>query len=297
MTYEKFIQEIPILLTKYLPEDTTLKVRPVLKNNNLVFEGLLITTPSVNISPTIYLNPYYELYQDGFTLSEICEMIAECYKDSKIDGSVDTSFFEDFSQVKEHIVCKLINVDLNRTLLKQVPYIAYLDLAIVFCYFIPGEKNELASEDVNATILIHHNHLKLWDITTDDLFHLAMENTPRIFPGRIVPMSQLLLELEEDVPCDTLEPPIYVLTNQLKFFGASVLLYRDILKKCSDLFKDDFYLIPSSIHEVIALPKELVSSRENLNALIQEVNREHVAPEEILSDHFYFYNYSTGQLQ
>lgn len=110
-------------------------------------------------------------------------------------------------------------------------------------------------------------------------------------------MSQLLLELEEDVPCDTLEPPIYVLTNQLKFFGASVLLYRDILKKCSDLFKDDFYLIPSSIHEVIALPKELVSSRENLNALIQEVNREHVAPEEILSDHFYFYNYSTGQLQ
>lgn len=296
MTYEKFIQEIPILLAKYFPEDTTLKVQPILKNNNLLLDGLLITTPSVNISPTIYLNPYYELYRDGCSMSEICQQIMECYEESRIEKDIDISFFQDFSQVKENIICKLISASLNQTLLEQVPYIPYLDLAVVFCYFIPEKNNSISSEQVNATILIHHDHLKLWNITTQDLFQSALENTPRILPARILPMNDLLSELEEPAFDEDFIPPIYVITNQLKFLGASVLLYKNILNHCGELFADDFYIIPSSIHEVIFVPKPLVDSTENLNELIREVNRDHVAPEEILSDHCYYYNRSTKTL-
>ena len=85
-------------------------------------------------------------------------------------------------------------------------------------------------------------------------------------------------------------PPLYVLTNQSHLNGASVLLYKNLLKELSDTIDESFYILPSSIHEIILVPSGSSLSKTNLNLMVQDVNQKEVSPMERLSDHVYFYN-------
>lgn len=294
MTYEKFIQEVQQLLQARLPQDISLVVQPVLKNNHQVLDGLLFTSPSTNISPTLYLNSYYDSFQQGESLSDICDHICKCYENAKWEEKIDLSFFQDFSKVADSLILKLIHTEKNKELLEQIPHIPYLDLSIVFCYFIPAKTSILHNADTHATILIQNSHLNMWKINTETLYQHAKENTPRLFPTKIFPLTELFGETATD---SLSSPPLYVITNPFQFLGATALLYPDTLSRCEKLIEDDFYIIPSSIHELIVLPQNQASSKEYLTALIQEVNQHHVATEEILSDHPYFYSHNTKKIQ
>ena len=46
------------------------------------------------------------------------------------------------------------------------------------------------------------------------------------------------------------------LTNTEKLYGASAILYPNILSYFAKRLKADLYLLPSSIHEVLLLEKE-----------------------------------------
>ena len=52
---------------------------------------------------------------------------------------------------------------------------------------------------------------------------------------------------------------------------------------------DEVIIIPSSVHEVILLPIEMKDKVDEINAIIQTINKTMLAPEEILSDHAYLY--------
>ena len=51
----------------------------------------------------------------------------------------------------------------------------------------------------------------------------------------------------------------------------------------------DFYVIPSSVHEVILVPKKK-SSASKLNDILNDVNKNNLDPVEMLSDHIYEYS-------
>lgn len=88
---------------------------------------------------------------------------------------------------------------------------------------------------------------------------------------------------------------LYILCTPQPASGAAVLLNRDAMQKASDTIGRDLFILPSSIHEVL-----LVSSAglrpEELEGLVQSVNRSEVRPEEILSNHIYRYDCQTKQL-
>lgn len=90
---------------------------------------------------------------------------------------------------------------------------------------------------------------------------------------------------------------MYVLTNQSKIHGASCILYEDVLRDFSDKLGRDLYILPSSIHEVILLPKTESFDRDGLNCMVQEVNRDGVSMDEVLSDHVYEYNRASGMIE
>ena len=90
--------------------------------------------------------------------------------------------------------------------------------------------------------------------------------------------------------------PMYVLSNKSKLNGSGCIFYHNLLHNLCERLECDLYILPSSIHEVIVLP---VSGREDyheMNNMIQDINRDQVAKEEVLSDHFYYYNYSSEKL-
>ena len=94
-------------------------------------------------------------------------------------------------------------------------------------------------------------------------------------------------------PADSMEEesetPLYVLTNKARLYGASCILYPNLLDSIADKLTCDFYLIPSSIHEVILVP-ESGTEDTNLNDMVAEVNHTQVDPKEVLADHVYYYD-------
>src|SRR5699024_996913 len=121
--------------------------------------------------PTIYLDHFFERCQDGETVETIAREIMELYQIYRIEEPVDPDFYCDFSNIWDHIVCKVINYEKNRELLNQIPHVRYLDLAVVFYCRIENEQIG------RGTILIHNSHLKLWKITKRELEEIAGKNT------------------------------------------------------------------------------------------------------------------------
>lgn len=74
----------------------------------------------------------------------------------------------------------------------------------------------------------------------------------------------------------------------MKEQGAICLLYDGILDQIWKFLKEDYYIIPSSIHETLIV-RASEADVDKLNEIIQEVNHSAVSPEEVLSDHAYFY--------
>lgn len=89
-------------------------------------------------------------------------------------------------------------------------------------------------------------------------------------------------ELEEGTFMTMMGLPI--ISNTELYYGAiNAIKSKELLEK---QFPDGYYLIPSSIHEMIVLPKGEVDM-DGFNDFIKTVNSDVLDPEDILSDHYY----------
>ncbi len=271
-----------------LGQEYTVELREVQKNNGVVLQGLMIRREEDNVTPTIYLNSFWEAYEGGVTFADIIRKIVSIYREDGIDRKIDVSFFSDFEKVKERLCFRLVNREKNRELLEKVPYIPVLDLAVCFYYAYVGAGVE------SGMIPIYHSHMEAWKVTDRDLLESAMKNTPRLFPCETIPMEKvmenMIRELSEEMREEVLQKmSMVILTNSAKTYGACSVLYPGVLEQMAERIGGDFYLIPSSVHEFLLLPREQERGEEELKKTIAEVNRTEISPEEVLSDHLYLY--------
>lgn len=308
MKIHTFICHVLQKMQEELGEDIKVSLQDVTKNNGVVLTGLTFTQKNVNISPTVYLEDFYEKYQEGTAMEDIIKEIREIYEKSKLDQDIDMEFFTEYEKAKGRIVYKLIHYDKNRELLKNIPHREYLDLAIVYYYLVDMK------EFANATILIHNKHLDYWKVDESELYRLATENTPKLLKMHFCGMMDVLKELtEEDFWLENKEKTengdnrvfmeahsekdatgMYVLSNVSRLYGASAILYEDVLEYCYKRLGGNFFILPSSVHEVILVPDEGQITREKLSQMVREVNATQVDEQEQLSDFVYYYNAENG---
>lgn len=292
MEFTNFTTLVRNEVEKRAGENYHVKLNDVVKNNGIILRGITLMQDDSNISPTIYLNPYYDAYENGeTTLGTVIDEVIDTYERNKVNRSIDMRFFLDYDSVKTRITYKLINTEKNKELLDDIPHIPFHDLSIVFQCLISGERFG------NATILIHNVHLRLWKVNARELYERAMENTPVLQGYDVTDMNTILEEMrafegtedteyEEDIQQQV---PMYVLSNKSRVHGAACILYPDILKDFAAVVEKDLYVLPSSIHEVILLPAEGTEDSEQLKAMVHEINESQVEDEEVLSDSVYFY--------
>lgn len=324
MNFENFIKEVKIMVKEYLGDDVRVEDKTVLKNNGIKLTGIVILKERQNCVPNIYLNGYFKQYQGGRCLYDIVAEIIRYYEEHKIEQRVNIDSFSDYEHVKDTICFRLINFEKNAELLKQIPHIPYLDLAIVFYCII---QNECIG---NGNILVRNEHLKKWNVDVKDIQKCAFCNTQRLLKGKITPMEdviydlmkkKMILEIEASIEeqmdshiqvteemiepiiremmdkiyTEAKGPKMYVAGNVSKNFGAAAILYEAFLTDFANEIKADFYILPSSIHEVILVP---VGNEENeaerLKAMVCEVNHSELEEEEILSDSIYLFRRGGG---
>ena len=290
MEYKLFVEYIKMNAGYIAGEGGNITINHVIKNNGCEMDGLVIMEKGKDIAPTIYLDSFYELYTNGENIKNIIRQIEVIYEQNKNNVTFDVNILKHFDTIKDKIVYKVVNYRSNEKLLEQVPHKRILDLAVVFYCLLDNEYGR------SATALIYNNNLKNWNVTIDDVYKAALKNTPDLLHSKISSMAALFekcgvnvdgeeVDLKDYVPSD-----MYVLTNESKLNGAACILYENVLYDFAQKLGADLYILPSSVHEVILLPKLSMFEKDELVNMVKEVNTEGVAADEVLSDHVYEYN-------
>ena len=267
--------------------DISIQVNPKINGNQTAIQ---IRRPGEMVIPNIYLAEYYEEFQQHLDLNQSIQMLYEEYLSSQnskkpnldLDGAIDKLFLT------------TINTDMNTELLKQVPSKQILDLSIIVRVLVSIDK-----ESINTTLVTHDmmNHLHL---TEQQLFEYAERNTRNIFPLTIEPINFIVGNILEDffMSLFGIPPvPMFVISNESRNHGAgSLFVYPDTLETVYQKLGGDYYILPSSIHDLIAVPKSCCDDPTALKEIVGSINSNEVLPEEVLSNNVYHYDSASRQL-
>ena len=292
MTYETFREKVLQGLQGRELGNVSLRLTKQMKSNGQIKYGIVFKNPAANTSPTIYLEEYYEFYQATKELDTVIDLVADLYQ-SLPAIQVDEKKLLDYSAAKSRIIMKLVNTEKNRAFLETVPHIPFQDLSIVYFYFMGNAGNRVMDMPVNDDLI------RRWGVDTLTLHQQAMANYNRLLPIKFGSLNQILLErglLDKEDSAALSEngwrDALYCLTNEFSTGGAVLMTCKNLMDKIADFLGEDFYILPSSTHEVLLLPESKAPSKEELDQRIQEVNREALEPEDYLSDHAYYYSRS-----
>lgn len=201
------------------------------------------------------------------------------------------TFYSRFSQydlVRKQLFCKLINPHRHPDKWEDTPFRRWMDLRLC-CYY------DMAEDGLPDTaVTIRNSTLSIWNTGAERVLADAWHNTADRQRVLFCPLGRVLNELEENLsgtrPLSLLEDsPLYILSNTARIFGAVYMAVPDIRRQIGKLLKENYYILPSSIHECLILPDTGMIGAEELNSLVRLVNRDHVAEDEILADHVYYY--------
>ena len=313
MEMKVFCEKVKAALEELTEEGMEVRISEVRKNNGLVLHGVSVIDPKVNITPTVYLEKFLQSYEEGEAFENIIRNIKTVLDANRLEEDFDVTVYTDFQKAKERIVYKLVNVPRNHELLEEVPYVPFLDMAVVFYYLLDEQQ-----ADGHATILVRNTHQAYWGITTEELYEVAGENTVKLLPPMMRNMEDMMRQIltrefteyaNQKNPWDPEWPekmsiddligqvvgeehrvPMYVLTNQSRYYGAVSMLYPELLKCIGEAMECNFYVLPSSVHEVIILQDLGVEDVSVLMDMVREVNETEVCAEEVLSDSVYYYD-------
>lgn len=294
LSYERFKEIVKKELPQYLPdvENLEIKEEEVLKVNQkkdsiqIFGDGISVSDGGIgNFSPTIYLDDLYKDYKMGISIDVLVEDIAERAKKANKVFPKQTNIEGDVLKA-DKVFFQLINTEKNKEMLKTMPHREYLDMSIIYrtlCY-----RNEYGI----GSAMINNDIMKKMNLTEEELYKAAYENTEKLFPPVSEPISDML-EGKMDIPGELLFPPeakvMYVITNSNGVNGAATMLYNEPLDNIARKLGTDLYILPSSIHEVIAVSTE-IGDLEEISGIVRDVNENVIKPSEILSDNVYKYS-------
>ncbi len=292
MDYEGFKTEIMKRMSALEGRGASVRIHRVRKNNGVMLEGLTIMREGENISPSIYLEPFYERYLNGEDIDSVSNDIHALYASRSLAGKIDVGQFEDYQVLAPGIRLRLVNYEMNRELMEEVPHRRFLDLAGILYYDVRDPAIP------NASVLIKNGWAERWGVSDDELFATAEGNMLLNEPAGIWPMGKMLSDLRGE-PDDDLLPefPLYVLTNKSRMFGAACMLYPGVFQQAAREIEGDFFVLPSSVHEVLLLSPENVFDREGLRRLVREINETQVEPYEVLSNNVYYYDSEKAEIR
>lgn len=288
MEFEEFAMKVKVEVGKMAREEAKLHVFK--KNNGGQAVGLSILGAGC-ISPVIYLDEFYRKYEKNESFESIVQEIWELFLDRKEKSAIDVSNIALWEKARENLTVKLINYEANREMLAAMPHRRFLDLAAVYVLM----ENGMSQQEV---VTVDSRLAEKWGVGIEELDAYANSNYEKYFPEKISSLEEILMgdcgEASAEIELLAV-PKIYVLTNQKRIYGASAMLFQKNLNELAERCQGDLYILPSSIHEVLAF-KATEEEPDELREMVKEINRTEVLLEERLSDNVYRYCYESGQI-
>ena len=296
MDYTMFKELVNDKFMDYMPDhmkNGELKIMQVNKTNGTK-DGLNVYQPDSNVAPTLYVDDLYEQFKETEDFEGVLKSAAEKYVNAMENvPQMPKDILTDSS--KDKIYMTIINTEANRQMLEKVPHREVNDTSVIYRLMISSDERGIGSTVITDDLA------KNLELSEEELFKIAAENTPKMFPPVVKPMSQVIFGiLTEDggMPKDVAEQVVdgmkgenemmWIITNNKGVSGAVNMIFEKNLFELSKGLNDDLYILPSSIYEVIA-PSSLGDPVE-LAEMVQQVNMDVVDVSERLSNQVYHYD-------
>lgn len=266
-------------IREYMPDsyhDAAVTVNRVLKDGDEVYTGLSLRREGETQYPRVYLEGSFHDYLNGKELELVMKDLAEEYCQARGMGQLAErakTIMKDRDAAVQHLSFRLVNRDQNHQGLENRPWRPMGDLALIYSI-------ELGS---SGRLPVDNKLASSFELDEDTLFEAAFRYSPDLCPAEVLTMGEAL-GFPGNHPEDML-----VISNTEHADGASAILYPGVAENIRDRLGGDFYILPSSVHEILAIPKQ-PERLEELNAMVKEINRSIVNPRDFLSDHVYEHN-------
>jgi len=295
MDYENFKEQFVADVKDRLAEqgaDVKVSVNEVNKLNES-YEAITVTPEGSNIGVNMSLEKFYDAVQDGTPYDSVVAKAVDVINNG-IDKrpEIDVAALTDYSQMKEKLAMEVVSAEANKDMLQNVPHQNMEDMAVVYRFVLNSD------EDGRASILVTNQILDHMGVTPEQLHADALENAPQIKPAEIKGMSEVMVEMMGYdqaammgiVPVAPEDEQMFVATVPDKVHGAGVLAYQDFMDQAAERAGGDFFILPSSIHEVLIVPDNGKMDLKELENMVKEVNETQVAPADKLTDSVYHYD-------
>lgn len=303
MDYTMFKELVNDKFMDYMPEkykNGRMSINKVNKINGSK-DGLSIYQENDKGAPTIYVDDMYEKFKHNDDLEATLKEFADIYVEAvEKMPPIPVSLLADGAKDKIYMV--IINTESNKDILKDAPHREVNDTSVIYRIMVSDDEKGIGSA------LITNHIAEEMGMNEEQLFKLAAENTPKLFPPVVKPMSQVIFGMLTEnggMPKDVAEQVVdgmkgenelmWIITNNKGVSGAVNMIFEKNLHELSKGMGDDLYILPSSIHEVIAVPASM-GNPEELAEMVLQVNTDVVDVSERLSNQVYHYDREARKL-
>lgn len=298
ITLSQFEEMLKKEWISYFPEhyrDSRVVIEDVSKANRPAERkiGIRRGTEPVLLLP---IAPCYEAVTKGAFAGNILKKMAEEYQQRETEGkhiankmqAVDICNYE---TVKDKVIFTLVNRKENADYLQDAAYLPFEDLAKVFYIRV----------DENVRIKVTKPMYSQWGVNLEELEKTARENMQEKLPPRLLNLEACPFPLENARNClaetGSLTGRLYNLTNAEFHLGAAVMFYPGVMEQITQRMKEPFYILPSSVDDLMLVPKREEITLSDVRDLVRIANREAVSPEDFLSDNVYCYDSKTREIR
>lgn len=295
MDFEGFIEFMREKVQICLGARASVEHKTVLKGNGMKLQALQISQDTMILCPVIYLERYYEDYKEGKPVATCVKEVCDVFMNNQFEQQEAEALVESIKswEMSRRVVHPiLLPYEGNEELLENLVHRKYLDLALCYSLCLEHETNG------NMTVRVSRGLLETWGISEEELYAQAFDNMK--YAGyHIMSIREVLSNmgmsccLEEEID----DCSFSVLTNRRKLYGAAGILNTDLLETFSEKVKQNLFLLPSSLHEMIIIPDDGKMNAQEYAEMITDVNGTMVRKEEWLADHAYYFDREKGEVR
>lgn len=296
MKQQEFYEQIKQVVKELLGETYSIGFFQIQKVGMEQQDALFIRKQTQPIFPVIYLQEYYRQWEQGKEIETLAKDLVIEYTQKSSSQTIAADDFKVLNQ-QEAVKSKVFFCCVSKEQVpSNIPHREMLDLAIFYGIFLKCQKEMI------TFVTITKDMMECYHVTEEELFQLAMENTPNLFPESVRTLREMLtsilspMEQTSSFHNNKSKYEMLILSNTANFYGFSAVFYPNVLEQLAEERKENLIVIPSSIHEAIVLADLKEVTVQELNETIVTVNETQLKEQERLSNQAYYYDRETKSL-
>lgn len=286
---DKLLNNIAECVLKKMGVGYSVEPHMVKKSNGIERPAVIIKRDGQICSPCIYID--LDKVADGL-IRDYYDVMSSESRDLRATQDLFKGGRLDRDYILSHVTHRLVNAKLNAAMADKWPHRDFLNMTVQYQVLFP-----------TGTALVTGKMQKTYDLTQQELEEAASRNTPGLMRFKwasILDVTGRMEDAARATECNALEPeaehaPMYVFSGEENHYGACVMLYPHTFADLASRLGDDLFILPSSVHEVIAVPYSLMDVGY-LRGVVADINKAVVNAEEVLAYSVYLFDRETEKI-